>query len=88
MAYEWQHIYRSLTRIDPNQTGLVHLNKFEQLCSQAGVNNILKDDMLGLAAVYGDGEGRVNYIAISKDFGLHKDRFEQYHKHANRYEQL
>lgn len=36
--------------------------------------------MLGIAAVYGNGDGKVNYITISKDFGLHKDRYDQFHK--------
>jgi hypothetical protein len=41
--------------------------------------------MLGIATVYGNGDEKVNYTAISKDFGLHRDHFDQYHKQTKRY---
>lgn len=41
--------------------------------------------MLGIAAMYGKGDEKINYTELSKDFGLHKDRFDHYYKQTKRY---
>lgn len=49
------------------------------------MTNIHRDEMVAIAAVFGKGDDKIDYTALSKDFGLHKDRFDYYHKQNKRY---
>jgi len=83
VGYEWKAIYKSLNKLDPEQTNFVTAQQFEQTCESVGVRNIHKDDINGLLKRYGE-DGKINYNVMSKDFGLHTPKFDLFYKHTKR----
>ena len=47
---------------------------------------VVKEDLNGVLYVYGssDDKEKINYEQMSNDFGLHRDRYEQFHKQSKR----
>lgn len=70
LSYEWKNIYRHLHQF-PNK-GLVSTDLFNKACTTHGVM-LTSEEVQKLQGP----DGRINYLQISKDLGLHTHRLDR-----------
>ena len=75
LGYEWKNIYRQLAVIDPQATGLVTIDQFEQTCFKNKVS-VSNQELKKLMKTYGDQDNeKINYKQLSISLGLHKESY-------------
>jgi hypothetical protein len=75
VGYEWKNIFKQLLKVDPEETGCVTRQQFDFCCTQCGVTNLSRDELLQLQGLYPGSTAEVDYLAMSKDMNLHWDSF-------------
>ena len=82
LAYEWKNIYRMLTIIDSEDTGLVSLIDFEKSCIKAGIT-LGQSEILRLFRNYGDeseDQDLIDFKKLSIGLGMHKESYNHLNK--------
>lgn len=92
VGYEWKAIYKRLTRIDRNNSGLVTMKQMDEAMTGAGVN-LTKDDVNKVISLFAHEKFElgsdtrnvlINYLKMSVEMGLQQPSMTQYHRSNNR----
>ena len=86
LAYDWKNIYRMLTIIDSEDSGLVSLIDFEKSCIKAGIT-LGQSELHRLYKNYGEyseEQDLIDFKRLSYGLGMHKESYNHLNKaHQN-----